>query len=155
MSRFGYLVALTILLLNDHVLKALFPGFLTGKLSDFAGVFVLAVFLAAFVPRVPACIAAGLLFVWWKSPLSDPFIAVLPWETTRDEYVHLADLTEYVERQIEVDALYVDRAAWNRTSLLNIARMGKFSSDRTIREYARDIWDIQPAVIGNFAHVLE
>ena len=75
--------------------------------------------------------------------------------STRDEYVHLADLTEYVERQSEVDRLYRDRAAWNRTSLLNIARMGKFSSDRTIREYARDIWNIRPAVIGNFAHVLE
>jgi starch phosphorylase len=37
-------------------------------------------------------------------------------------------------------------------SLLNIARMGKFSSDRTIAEYARDIWDVRPAVIGNFAH---
>jgi starch phosphorylase len=75
--------------------------------------------------------------------------------STRDEYVHLADLPHYVERQKDVDRLYRDRRAWNRTSLLNIARMGKFSSDRTIQEYARDIWDIRPAVIGNFAHVLE
>ncbi|MCU1244575.1 MAG: glgP1 [Acidobacteria bacterium] len=70
----------------------------------------------------------------------------------RDEYVHLADLGSYIERQRDVDVAYGDRSAWLRKSLLNIARMGKFSSDRTIREYARDIWHIKPAVIGNFAH---
>ena len=75
--------------------------------------------------------------------------------STRDEYVHLADLPAYVARQRDVDIAYVDRNAWLRRSLLNIARMGKFSSDRTIAEYARDIWGIKPAVIGNFAHVLE
>jgi len=71
--------------------------------------------------------------------------------STRDEYVHLADLPHYVQRQHDVDRCYRDRNAWNRMSLLNIARMGKFSSDRTIREYARDVWDIRPAIIGNFA----
>jgi len=70
----------------------------------------------------------------------------------RDEYVHLADLPSYVETQQRVDEAYRDRHAWQRKSLLNIARMGKFSSDRTISEYARDIWRIKPAVIGNFAH---
>jgi starch phosphorylase len=75
--------------------------------------------------------------------------------SVRDEYVHLADLPAYVETQKAVDAAYRDRAKWNRMSLLNIARMGKFSSDRTIAEYARDIWDVRPAVIGNFAAVLE
>jgi starch phosphorylase len=75
--------------------------------------------------------------------------------STKDEYVHLADLPEYVQRQKDVDAAYRDRAKWNRMSLLNIARTGKFSSDRTIREYARDIWHIRPAVIGAFAHPLE
>jgi starch phosphorylase len=75
--------------------------------------------------------------------------------STRDEYLHLADLPDYVARQLEVDDLYRDRPAWNRMSLLNIARMGKFSSDRTVAEYARDIWDVKPAVIGNFAHVLD
>jgi starch phosphorylase len=75
--------------------------------------------------------------------------------STRDEYVHLADLAEYVDRQKDVDMLYRDRRAWNRKSLLNIARMGKFSSDRTVAEYALEIWKIRPTVIGNFAHVLE
>ena len=75
--------------------------------------------------------------------------------SVRDEYVHLADLPAYVETQESVDAVYRDRAKWNRMSLLNIARMGKFSSDRTINEYARDIWNVRPAVIGNFAAALE
>ena len=75
--------------------------------------------------------------------------------SSRDEYVHLADLQSYIETQDRVDAEYRDRAAWLRKSLLNIARMGRFSSDRTIAEYAREIWGIRPAVIGNFAHVLE
>jgi len=66
--------------------------------------------------------------------------------STRDEYVHLADLPEYVERQREVDVAYLDSRAWLRKSLLNIARMGRFSSDRTIAEYAREIWKIEPAV---------
>ncbi|HEV7763984.1 MAG TPA: glycogen/starch/alpha-glucan phosphorylase [Thermoanaerobaculia bacterium] len=82
-----------------------------------------------------------------------PIIAKLL--STRDEYVHLADFAEYVDRQKDVDVLYRDRRAWNRMSLLNIARMGKFSSDRTVAEYARDIWNVRPAVIGNFAHVLD
>jgi len=71
--------------------------------------------------------------------------------STRDEYVHLADLPHYIAAQNDVDAAYADRHAWLRKSLLNIARMGKFSSDRTIQEYARDIWGIRPAVVGNFA----
>ncbi|HYO75471.1 MAG TPA: glycogen/starch/alpha-glucan phosphorylase [Thermoanaerobaculia bacterium] len=75
--------------------------------------------------------------------------------STRDEYVHLADLPAYVETQQDVDSSYRDRATWNRMALLNIARMGKFSADRTVSEYAREIWNIRPAVIGNFAAVLE
>ena len=73
----------------------------------------------------------------------------------RDEYVHLADLPAYVDAQRDVDVAWRDRNAWLRKSLLNIARMGRFSSDRTIHEYARDVWGLEPAVIGNFAHVLD
>jgi len=69
-----------------------------------------------------------------------------------DEYVHLADLPSYIETQRQVDVDYRDRERWMRKTLLNIARMGKFSSDRTVSEYARDIWKIRPAVIGAFAH---
>jgi len=64
-----------------------------------------------------------------------------------DPYLLLKDLKSYVACQDSVDQAYRDRLDWNRRSLLNVARMGKFSSDRTIREYARDIWgiEVQPA----------
>jgi starch phosphorylase len=68
--------------------------------------------------------------------------------SARDEYVHLADLEPYIEAQQRVDITWRDRAQWNRKSLLNIARMGKFSSDRTIGEYAREIWNIRSAGVS-------
>ncbi len=61
-----------------------------------------------------------------------------------DPYLHLADLESYIRTQEEVDRLYRDRPAWAAKAILNVARIGKFSSDRTIREYARDIWGITP-----------
>jgi starch phosphorylase len=67
--------------------------------------------------------------------------------SSSDIYVHLADLESYIETQHRVDHEYRDRQAWSRKALLNIARMGKFSSDRTIAEYAREIWKIRPAAI--------
>jgi starch phosphorylase len=57
-----------------------------------------------------------------------------------DYYMHLADLTAYAEAQAKVGALYRDPDAWTRTAIVNVACSGKFSSDRTIAEYARDIW---------------
>lgn len=99
--------------------------------------------------RVVDSIASG-HFSRGDKDLFRPIVAKLL--STRDEYVHLADLQPYLDAQQAVDVAYRDRPAWLRRSLLNIARMGKFSSDRTILEYARDIWRIRPAVIGNFAH---
>ncbi len=61
-----------------------------------------------------------------------------------DYYMLLADLRAYIDTQEQVDALYRDQEAWDRKALLNVARSGKFSSDRTIAEYARDIWHIEP-----------
>ncbi len=61
-----------------------------------------------------------------------------------DHYMLLADLRSYIDAQTRVDALYGDRREWNRKALLNVARSGKFSSDRTILEYARDIWHVEP-----------
>ncbi|HET7711277.1 MAG TPA: glycogen/starch/alpha-glucan phosphorylase [Thermoanaerobaculia bacterium] len=72
--------------------------------------------------------------------------------SSRDEYLHLGDFPAYIEAQDAVDVAYGDRPAWLRKSLLNIARVGKFSSDRAIREYAEEIWGLKPAVIGAFAH---
>jgi len=59
-----------------------------------------------------------------------------------DPYLLLLDLEDYLRCQQEVGRLYLDQPAWIKKSILNVARMGKFSSDRTIREYARDIWGI-------------
>lgn len=60
-----------------------------------------------------------------------------------DYYMHLADFGSYADAQMRVDEDYSNQASWRRTSLLNIARTGKFSSDRTIAEYARDIWGVE------------
>jgi len=64
-----------------------------------------------------------------------------------DYYMHLADLTSYCRAQEAVGALYANPAEWARKAILNIASSGKFSSDRTIAEYARDIWTAEPCPI--------
>lgn len=61
-----------------------------------------------------------------------------------DEYMLLADFDSYVKAQEEVEKRYLDRLNWARMCLINIAQSGYFSSDRTIREYAEEIWDIHP-----------
>ena len=60
-----------------------------------------------------------------------------------DEYFHLVDLPAYLEAQEQAGAAFNYPAAWARMAVLNVARIGKFSSDRTVAEYARDIWDIK------------
>jgi len=65
-----------------------------------------------------------------------------------DHYLLLADYAAYVAKQAEVDALYRDADAWARKAILNVAGMGVFSSDRTIAEYAHDIWRTRPVVLG-------
>ncbi|HKQ04488.1 MAG TPA: glycogen/starch/alpha-glucan phosphorylase [Blastocatellia bacterium] len=60
-----------------------------------------------------------------------------------DEYFHLADLPSYIETQELVSREFLQPDAWARKAIINVARIGKFSSDRTIREYAQDIWEIE------------
>jgi hypothetical protein len=59
----------------------------------------------------------------------------------------LADLRAYIEMQNRVDRAYRDRSGWVRKAILNVARSGKFSSDRTIKEYASEIWHVEPCPV--------
>jgi starch phosphorylase len=61
-----------------------------------------------------------------------------------DYYMHLADLTSYVQAQERLGELYADSDGWARKAILNVAGSGKFSSDRSIAEYATDIWGLKP-----------
>lgn len=73
------------------------------------------------------------------------FAPILDSLMSRDPYFVLADYRAYVDCQAEVDRLYTDPVAWSRRMLFNIARMGKFSGDRAVSEYAEKIWGAQPA----------
>jgi hypothetical protein len=64
-----------------------------------------------------------------------------------DQYLLLADYADYVACQEEVSRLYLDQDEWSRRAILNAAGMGKFSSDRTIAEYAREIWQVEPVEV--------
>jgi starch phosphorylase len=64
-----------------------------------------------------------------------------------DYFMHLADLTAYAKAQQEVGKLYADPDAWTRKAIINVACSGKFSSDRTIAEYAAEIWNAVPCPV--------
>ncbi|HQN26846.1 MAG TPA: glycogen/starch/alpha-glucan phosphorylase, partial [Syntrophales bacterium] len=67
----------------------------------------------------------------------------------RDDYRLCADYPSYIEAQDRVGRTWLDQDAWQRMSILNVARMGKFSSDRAIREYCEKIWRVQPVEIDD------
>jgi starch phosphorylase len=64
-----------------------------------------------------------------------------------DHYMHLADLKSYLEADERLCALYAHPDEWARKAILNVAGSGKFSSDRTIAEYAAEIWNVQPCPV--------
>jgi starch phosphorylase len=67
--------------------------------------------------------------------------------TLGDHYMHLADLESYCQAHERLGALYADSGAWARKAILNVANSGKFSSDRTIAEYASEIWKVEPCPV--------
>jgi starch phosphorylase len=85
----------------------------------------------AFSPREPGIFA----------PIWDTLL------THGDHYMHLADLSSYINIQEQVSSLYVQPEAWTRRAILNVAHSGKFSSDRTIAQYASDIWNVEPCPV--------
>jgi len=76
------------------------------------------------------------------APLGDVLL------THGDHYMHLADLKSYLEADQKLLELYRDQDAWVRKAILNVASSGKFSSDRTIAEYAADIWKAEPCPVS-------
>jgi starch phosphorylase len=75
------------------------------------------------------------------TPLRDALLA------NGDRFMHLADLRAYLEADERLLRLYSDQDAWTRKAILNVASSGKFSSDRTIAEYAKDIWKVEPCPV--------
>jgi starch phosphorylase len=61
-----------------------------------------------------------------------------------DPFFVAADYEAYCQAQDDLDKAYSDKPRWARMAIMNTARVGKFSSDRTISEYARDIWNLEP-----------
>ena len=61
-----------------------------------------------------------------------------------DEYFVLEDYADYARAQWDIDAAYRDQTKWAKMAIVNVAKSGKFSSDRTIRQYAEEIWDLKP-----------
>jgi starch phosphorylase len=75
------------------------------------------------------------------APLRDTLL------THGDHYLHLADLKSYLEADERLVALYADAAGWARRAIVNVASSGGFSSDRTIAQYASEIWNVKPCVV--------
>jgi len=62
---------------------------------------------------------------------------------TADHYLHLADLKSHLDADERLRALYANPDEWARKAMLNVAGSGKFSSDRTIAEYANELWNVR------------
>jgi starch phosphorylase len=67
--------------------------------------------------------------------------------TQGDRYMHLVDLKSYLEADQRLLDLYSDQQAWQARAILNVGSSGKFSSDRTIAEYATGIWNVKPCPV--------
>ncbi len=83
----------------------------------------------------------------WSSDPSDFHLIYDEIMTKNDEYFLLADFDAYVKAQDEIEQRYLDRSAWAKSCLVNIAKSGYFSSDRTIEEYVKEIWKVDSLTI--------
>jgi starch phosphorylase len=80
-------------------------------------------------------------FNFGEPGIFDPIVSVL--KSPNDQYLHLADIRSYADKQSEAGVLYKNKKLWNEKAIINVATSGKFSSDRTIQEYANDIWNVE------------
>ena len=72
---------------------------------------------------------------------------IVHWLRNSDPYMLCADFDSYIARQLDVEKAYLDKKRWARMMILNVANMGFFSSDRTIRQYAEEIWHVKSVVV--------
>jgi glycogen phosphorylase len=80
-----------------------------------------------------------------NSDLFQPLVQAL---LSRDEYLALVDYSAYIECQDLVGRRFRDQNWWTQASIRNVSHMGKFSADRAVREYCRDIWQVEPFPIA-------
>ena len=73
----------------------------------------------------------------------EPLVSNLLYE---DRFLALADYQSYIDTQAKVDAYYADAEAWTKSAILNVARCGFFSSDRSMKDYIRRIWGTRPVL---------
>ena len=95
-------------------------------------------------PRLARAIEAIARGASFSPDEPDRFAAIAKALRHRDYYMVSADFDAYYDAQRGIDSRWRANSAWSRASILNVARMAWFSSDRTIREYAEDIWDVPP-----------
>lgn len=98
------------------------------------------------IKRVMDSLTSGLFTEGESNDLFTPLFQTIMF---RDHYMLLADFDSYVRRQEQISSDYQDKELWARKALLNIACSGRFSSDRTVTEYARDIWHVSTTLNGN------
>ena len=79
-----------------------------------------------------------------KGIAGQPFDSIYNSLKNHDRYMALADFADYQNAQKKASALYADREKWNKMSLVNIAKSGIFSADRSINDYAENIWHLKP-----------
>jgi starch phosphorylase len=99
----------------------------------------------AFIQRVMDAIAGGIFDMDVKGAFRPLIASVLD---SRDPYFHLADFDAYRKAHVRTAEDFARTSEWTRKAILNVAAMGKYSSDRTIREYAAEIWRIRPEPAG-------
>jgi starch phosphorylase len=85
-------------------------------------------------------------FNMFEPGIFDPIINAI--DNPNDPWMVAADFRSFVEAQQRVAEAYHDRDRWTRMSIINTARSGKFSTDRTIQEYSSDIWHIKPVPVA-------